>query len=264
MTAPTAATFALDFEVRGSGDPILFISGTNDDRNGWAANVPAFEEGYRCITFDNRDVGTSPRADTLYTIEDMARDATGVLDAAGIDRAHVVGHSMGGLIAQEVAISAPERVRSLVLVDTFPEADPYIRGATTGWQVNARNLTSIDFARASMFFWVGETMINAEGPEALAEVIAPLIEAQGVEAFCRQIDAVLAYSSAARLDRIMAPTLVVWGVEDKIALEYHQRALLDRIAGAKYVRIEGAGHSPTFEQPEAFNQAVNDFLALVA
>jgi pimeloyl-ACP methyl ester carboxylesterase len=261
MTAPTAATFALDYEVRGSGDPILFISGANDDRNGWAANLPAFEDRYQCVTFDNRDVGVSPRADSPYRIADMARDAIAVLDRAGIERAHVVGHSMGGLIAQEVALIAPERVRSLVLVGTFARADPYLFSAATSWKTAARNLTPEEFARSSMPYWIGETMINSDGPDAIVEMLAPFIVAQGVDAFCRQIDAVLGADTVGRLDRITAPTLVVWGVEDKIVLENHQRLFLDRIKGARYVRIDGAGHSPTFEQPEAFNAALQQFFA---
>ena len=263
MTAPTASTFALDFEVRGSGDPILFISGTNDDRNGWAANVPAFEERFQCVIFDNRDVGTSPRADGFYTIEDMAYDAIGVLDRAGVDRAHVVGHSMGSLIAQELAISVPERVRSLTLVGAFPQVDSYMRGALTGWQQAIRGLEPSEFALVASYFWLGETMINVEGHEALVEVITPLIESQGADAFCRQIDAVFAYRAIDRLDQIVAPTLVVWGVEDKTVLENHQRVFLDRIRDARYARIDGAGHCPTFEQPEAFNAALQEFFATV-
>jgi pimeloyl-ACP methyl ester carboxylesterase len=261
MTAPARATYELGYEIRGNGDPILFISGTSDPRSGWAANVPAFEDRYTCITFDNRDVGESPRADEPYTIEDMARDTIGVLDAAGVERAHIIGHSMGSQIAQELAIVAPERVRSLVLVGAFPAVDPYMRGALQSWQAWVRNLDSFEFTRSAIYFWVGETMINAEGPDALADAIAPLIDSQGPDAFCRQVDAVLAYNAIDRLDRIAAPTLVVWGVEDKVVLENHQRILLEGIAGAKYVRLEGAGHSPTFEQSEAFNAAVREFIA---
>ena len=124
MTTPTRSSLPLAYEERGSGDPILLISGTNDDRNGWAENVPAFAARYHCITFDNRDVGESPRADEAYAIADMARDALGVLNSLGIVRAHVVGHSMGGTIAQELALMAPERIRSLVPVGTFPRVDP--------------------------------------------------------------------------------------------------------------------------------------------
>lgn len=263
MTVLTATPVALDYEVRGKGDPILFISGTNDDRNGWAANVPAFDGEYQCITFDNPDVGASPRADGFYTIEEMARDAIGVLDAAGVERAHVVGHSMGSQIARELAISASERVRSLVLVGAFPAVDPYMEGALKSWQLWIRSLNSFAFARSAIYFWVGETIINAEDPDALAAAIAPQIDSQGADAFCRQVDAVLAYNAVDRLSRIDAPTLVVWGTEEKLVLEHHQRTLVERMAGAKYVRIEGAGHSPTFEQPEALNAAMNEFLASV-
>jgi pimeloyl-ACP methyl ester carboxylesterase len=261
MTAPARATYELGYETRGTGDPILFISGTSDQRSGWAANVPAFEDRYTCITFDNRDVGESPRAESGYTIEDMARETLGVLDAAGVARAHVIGHSMGSLIAQEIAIVAPERVRSLVLVGAFPAVDAYMRGALQTWQAWVRNLDSFEFTRGAIYFWVGETMINAEGADSLAAAIAPLIEDQGAEAFCRQIDAVLAYSATERLGRITAPTLVVWGDEENLVRENHQRILLKGIAGAKFVNLEGAGHSPTFEQPDAFNAAVAEFLA---
>ena len=111
-----------------------------------------------------------------------------------------------------------------------------------------------------MPYWVGETTINTFGPDDLVTMIAPLIEEQGVDAFCRQVDAVLSFNALDRLPGISAPTLVIWGVEDKIALENHQRDLLAGIRGAKYVTIAGSGHSPTFEQPAAFNAAVLEFL----
>jgi pimeloyl-ACP methyl ester carboxylesterase len=264
MTAPTAASFALDFEIRGTGDPVLFISGTSDQRSGWAPNVPALEDNYRCITFDNRDVGESPRADGPYSIEEMARDTLGVLDRAGVERAHIIGHSMGSQIAQELAITAPERVRSLVLVGGFPAVDPYMRGALENWKTWVRTLNSFDFTRGAIYYWVGETIINAEGPEALSEAIAPLIDSQGPEAFCRQVDSVLAYNAIDRLGRITAPTLLVWGTEEKLVLEHQQRTFMERIPNTTYVRLEGAGHSPTFEQPESFNAAVKEFLATVS
>lgn len=259
---PTAVQrYQLDFEVRGTGDPILFISGLNDDRKGWAENVPAFEDKYQCILFDNRDAGASPRADRPYTSADMAVDALCVLDRAGIDRAHVIGHSMGGTIAQSLVLQAPERVRSLVLVDSYARLDPYARAAIESWKTGVRKLTPEEFAKSAIYFWLGETAINAVGPEALVEMFAPAIIAQGAEALCRQVDACLAHDTSRRLGEIAAPTLVVWGTEDRLFLEHHALELRDGIAGSRYVRVQGSGHSPTVEQAEALNQAVLEFLS---
>jgi pimeloyl-ACP methyl ester carboxylesterase len=148
-----------------------------------------------------------------------------------------------------------------VLAGGFPAVDPYMRGALENWKTWVRTLNSFDFTRGAIYYWMGETMINDEGPEALAEVIAPLIDSQGPDAFCRQVDAVLAYNATDRLDRIAAPTLLVWGIEEKLVLEHQQRTFMERIPNTKYVRLEAAGHSPSFEQVEAFNIALSEFFA---
>ena len=263
MTALASSVLRLEYEVRGTGDPVLFIAGLNDDRNGWAEVVPGVEPHYQCLVFDNRDAGASPRAEGPYTLGDMAADTVAVLDRAGIDRAHVVGHSMGGAIAQALALRAPERVRSLVLIDTWAKWDAYGAAAIASWKTGVRKLTAGEFAHSAIYFWLGETAINEMGPEELAKAFAPAVEAQGADALCRQADACIAADTSTRLAEISAPTLVVWGVEDRITLEPLALQLHEGIKGSRYVRIERSGHSPTVEQPAALYAAILDFLATV-
>ena len=262
MVLAISEALKIECEVQGEGDPIVFIAGANDDRNGWAEVAPAFAT-YQRVLFDNRDVGRSPRASRSYTIADMAVDTIGMMDRLGIERAHVLGHSMGGAIAQEVALLAPSRVRSLVLVGTFARPDPYTEAACGRWKLWMRTLGPEEFLRNILFYWVGSDIINELGMDALVELVAPQVIAQGPEAFCRQIDAALAHDTVSRLSEITAPTLVVAGDGDMIIRRNHDRQLLDGIPGSEYAVIEHSGHSPTIEQPAALSDAIHRFLAAV-
>lgn len=259
MVLAVSEKIELDFDVQGEGDAIVFIPGANDDRNGWAEVAPAFAN-YRRVLFDNRDVGQSPRATVAYTIADMAADTIRMMDRAGIERAHVFGHSMGGTIAQEVALQAPGRVRSLVLIATFAQMDEYLDSACHRWMHWIRTLSAEDFLRNTLYFWVGSDIINEMGMDALVELVRPQVEAQGADAFCRQIEAALRHDTLSRLPQITAPTLVVAGDGDMIVRRNHDRALLDGIRDSVYATIEHSGHSPTIEQPEALNAAIHAFL----
>lgn len=262
MTVATKETFKLVYQVEGTGDPILFISGTNDDKNAWAENVPAFE-GYQRITFDNRDVGESPRATEPYTVADMAADAKNLLDELGLVRVHVVGHSMGGTIAQELALLAPERVRSLVLVATFARVDHYLAELIEDWKQTRRALSSRDFARNATFFWCGGSIIEDLGMDQILELMEPVVAAQETEAFARQLDAVTARDRRPMLGSIGVPTLVIWGDEDTTVRRGIAKELADGIPGARFQVIERSGHSPLFEQVEQFNAMVLEFLKSV-
>ena len=114
----------LAYQVSGEGPPLLIISGLSAERSFWALSRPLLK-GFTLIEFDNRDIGKSQRAKAAYTAADMARDALAVLDASGFEKAHVIGHSMGGMIAQELAIAAPQRVNRLVLSNTIARNDLY-------------------------------------------------------------------------------------------------------------------------------------------
>ncbi len=127
MPATNVGDIELHYRDDGAGQPVLFIQGLGVDHRGWAPVCAPLSKRFRCISFDNRDVGRSSQVEAQYDVVDMAGDALGLLDALGIERADVVGVSMGGVIAQEIAIRHPERVRRLALVSTYTSGDP--RGA---------------------------------------------------------------------------------------------------------------------------------------
>lgn len=251
----------LEYEVAGSGDPILFISGTSLDKNAWGFNLPAFGN-YQCVTFDNRDVGNSTIVKDSYGPVDMAKDTLGLVEQLDLAPAHVVGHSLGGVIAQELCLLAPGRVRSLVLVNTWARNDNYTTGLFEVWKTLADRLPDqTDFMSTLLFFGLGNTIIETLGMKALVEPFASVPNPQPRDAFKRQVDADLAVDTLGRLGQIDKPTLVVWGDQDDIFPERHPRQLLEGIRGAKDGFIANVGHSPAVENTEAFNKLVGEFIA---
>ncbi|HYR96314.1 MAG TPA: alpha/beta hydrolase [Candidatus Binatus sp.] len=123
MSVAKVDSIDLYYEEHGSGDPLLLIMGLAADSTAWMFQVPDFAKRYRTIVFDNRGVGRSSKPPGPYTIHQMADDAAALLETLGVQRAHVVGVSMGGMIAQELALRHPARVRGLVLSCTYPEPD---------------------------------------------------------------------------------------------------------------------------------------------
>ena len=259
MTQQKSASFDLEYEVHGSGEPVLFVSGLNDDRHSWDPTVETLI-GFRSIVFDNRDVGASPQATGPYTIADMARDAIRVLDRAGVASAHVVGHSMGGLNAQEMALIAPDRVRSLVLEGTFPKPDEYLLTLLDLWDSWAELPDPREFVTAASYFWFGSSIMEELGVKGLVDMIVDAVAAQPVEAFQRQSAACRKVDTLDRLADITCPTLVVTAAEDRCVLEKHGRLLNEGIRSSRLIRIEKAGHSPHLERPELYNPILVEFL----
>ncbi len=251
----------LVYEELGAGDPLVFVSGTSVDRTIWGLQVAAFAPRYRCITFDNRDVGESTIVDAAYTPRDMAADAAALLAALDLPPAHVVGHSLGGAIAQELALAAPRRVRTLTLVGTWARNDDYTRALFLTWKRMRRRFDDREFLEGMLLTGVGHTFLTGAGIEPLIEMFLASPHPQPPEAFCRQVDADLAHDSADRIGAIAAPTLVVHGDEDTIFHPVHHRQLAERIAGARLVTLRGAGHSPSIETVEPFNETLSAFLA---
>jgi pimeloyl-ACP methyl ester carboxylesterase len=238
--------------------PIIFISGANDDRHGWDMNVPAFGD-YRVITFDNRDVGGSPRADADYTLDEMAADTLGVLDRAGVESAHVVGHSLGSVIAQHLYLLAPGRVRSLTLVGSWAKTDHHLQTIGENWIHWADALSDEAFVAACAPYWVGPAAVNEWGIKTIVEQFVPAIRAQGRAAFQRQVRAALTHDLFARLDEFAVPTHVVWGEEEQCIRRALTDQLVEGIRGARFTVLPGVGHSPTVEGPEVFNPVVREF-----
>ncbi|MFS8036002.1 alpha/beta fold hydrolase [Xanthobacter sp. AM11] len=250
----------LDFGVSGEGPPLLIISGLSAERSFWTLVRP-FLAGFTLVEFDNRDIGKSARATAPYTTAHMARDALAVLDAAGFARAHVLGHSLGGMIAQELALAAPGRVDRLVLANTIARNDLY----TTGIMRLLRQLrleidNELTFGAALTSFVIGMRMLKTVPLFAAVQQSLDAGLYQEKDAFLRQLDACVASDTLARLGGIAAPTLVICSDDDRLFAPAMARELVAGIAGARLTEIIDTGHCPMVEAPENFGTSVRAFL----
>jgi pimeloyl-ACP methyl ester carboxylesterase len=247
----------------GAGDPLVLVMGFGGDHLAWGLQIPAFAANYRVIAFDNRGVGQSDAPDVPYSTAMMADDTMGLMDALGIDRAHVCGVSMGGMIAQEIALRHPARVRTLQLHATLARSDAYMRALVEGWRKTRIALGREDALRV-IALWLFAPRTYEERPEFVELVLQNAIAnpyPQSLTGFLRQGDAVLGHDTLERLERLRCPTLVSVADQDILVPPRFSHAIAQRVPGAELKTIAHAGHAYMWEEPEAFNAMCLEFLA---
>jgi len=242
--------------------PLVLIMGWGGDHTAWALQAPAFAAEHRVIAFDNRGAGQSDVPEGPYTIAGMAEDVVGLMDRLGIGAAHVCGASMGGMIAQELALRHPERVRSLQLHCTTAWIDAYGRFLIdTLLAVKARGDREENVRAIMPWILCRKTM--GERPEFIRFWIDRALSYPypiGLEGLSRQADAIRGHDTGARLGEIRVPTLITTGTEDILVPPVFSRDLHARIPGSALVTIEDAGHLHFIEQAERFNEVCLGFL----
>lgn len=249
------------YEIHGEGIPVLFLAGTMADHSIWLQNLPEFNN-YQVILFDNRDVGQSSLASQPYGAKEMAADALALLQHLNLPAAHVIGHSLGGQIAQELYFLAPERVRSLILFNTWAKTDNYCASLFWLWQtLRDRLVNDLEFVQAMLVFGTGRSTLRTANIEALAQSFTENGKLQSADAFHRNVEADLAADTLERLHLIRCPTLVLSSEEDLIFPHWHAQQLATGIAGAETIRLSGVGHNAMLENSATFNQTVLDFLS---
>lgn len=249
----------------GDGPAVLMIQGAGAIGEAWRPQVRELSSQFTCITFDNRGVGQSTCTGRAFTIEQLAQDALAIMDAEGLERFHVAGHSMGGLIAQQIALTAPERVTSLALLCTF------LHGRQASAMSAAMVVTALRMrigpkaARRRAFLELVmplsylRTVDNANLANELAELYGHDLASQP-SFVMTQLRAMSRYDAGRRLRSLSAiPTLVVSASEDRIARPEYGRALTDAIPGARYVEIPDAGHAVTIQKAKAVNFLLRSF-----
>ncbi len=255
---------AMYYEEAGAGDPLVLIMGFGGDHLAWAFQVPAFvEAGYRVLTFDNRGVGQTDSPDHPYTTAMMAADTARLLDALGIEQAHVLGASMGGMIAQELALGFPARVRSLQLHCTYARPDRYMTSLVTSWR-SVRMALDPEASMRAFALWLFAPATYDERPEFVEAVIQGALAnpyPQSLTGFVRQGEAVATHDTLDRLASIRCPVLVAVAEDDVLVPSRFSRAIAARIPDAELATVPGAGHVYFWERPEAFNRLCLDFLA---
>jgi 3-oxoadipate enol-lactonase len=277
MSTAKVDSVEIYYEEHGSGEPLLLIMGLAADSMAWLFQVPEFSKHYRTITFDNRGVGRSSKPTGPYTISRMADDTAALLDVLGIARTHVVGVSMGGMIAQELALRHPRRVRGLVLACTYPEPDADIErqrqfsveqlgGRVTAGgdiQVDLKALDPLAFFQQLLPLAFNQEFIEKELPKIMPLFAGALQYGFSMEAILGQVAAVMTHKATDRLHQIKSPTLVITGDADRLVPPVNSEILARHIPGARLVKIPGGSHGFNFETPEIFNREVLNFLATV-
>ncbi|MDQ7828761.1 MAG: alpha/beta fold hydrolase [Armatimonadota bacterium] len=252
----------LYYEEEGSGPPLLLLEGLGYALWMWFRQRPALRQHFRLVLPDTRGVGLSEAPPGPYTIDLFASDAVALLDHLEIPRAHVLGVSMGGMVAMALALHYPERVERLVLVNTTaggPEAVP-MPPETLQALLAARALPPRDGLRAAMALAFA-TGYMAAHPEEVEQILDwRLARPQSPEAWAWQFQAGQAFDLSAHLREIRHPTLVVAGSADRVLPVANAALLADRLPHARLRVFEGGGHLVFIEQAEAFNRLVVDFL----
>ena len=251
----------LYWESTGAGAPVLLVMGLGMNATGWWRTVPVLSESLRVIAFDNRGAGRSDKPEGPYSVAQMADDAMAVLDAAGEPAAHVYGISLGGMIAQEIALRHPERVRSLVLGATTPGGERAVPldDDVVAFFMRRREMPAHEAAWASVPYSYGE-QTRLHGGQRIAEDVEQRlrypIEPVG---YAGQLGAALYHDTSDRLADLSLPTLVVHGDADRIVPTGNGRVLAEAIPGARLELLAGAGHLYPTDAPAA-DRAVLDFL----
>jgi 3-oxoadipate enol-lactonase len=237
---------------RGSGEPLLMIQGMSGHHRHWGEPfMTALERDFDCIAIDHRSTGLSPRAEGPFTLADLAVDAAAVLDDLGLASAHVLGISMGGMVAQELVLAQPEKVRTLVLGCTYAGGEGQLLTSPEVAQILADGMQSGDRATAFRAAWsvnVSEAFAADPAHYAAFEEIANT-RPVALEVIMRQMQAIARHDTSARLAEIEAPTLVIHGTDDRMLPFANGEAIARAIPGARLEPLEGVGHMFWTEQP---------------
>jgi len=248
------------WDEKGKGEPLLLIMGLGYTSHMWYRTRPLLATSYRTLAFDNRGVGRSSTPIGPYAISSMASDGAAVLDAAGVESAHLFGVSMGGMIAQELALHYPKRVRSLILGCTSAGGPTAVRAERDARDMlTARiKMTAEEAAEAAVPFIYDSATPRGRIEEDLAVRRAWVPRA---EAYSAQLQGIIAWEGYSRLAAISVPTLVIHGESDRLIPPGNAKLIADRIPGAKLVIIPHASHLFLTDQPEAAQTAILAFLA---
>lgn len=252
----------LYYEIQGNGEPFILIQGLSGNTSSWYAQVPNFKKYFKTITFDNRDIGRSSKAEYPYSISDMADDTAGLMDKLGIKKAHILGISMGGMIAQELCLRHPDKVDRLLLSCTMAQMKSFSVSFVHPWNFIVHNDPD---GKALISYVI--TMVMTHKFQQNAEAIAALIKRklsnpypQNPNAFSRQANALSSHNALSRLNNITNSTLIIVGDQDILTPSWSAKEVAAAIPGAKLEIIPGGGHCLFWEIPDRFNRTVIDFL----
>jgi len=251
----------LHYERHGdSGEPLLLVMGLGSPLEFWEFQTPVFARTHRVCIYDNRGVGRSDKPAGPYDVRTLARDAVAVMDACGFDRAHVVGLSMGGMIAQELAIRHSDRVGALVLAATYAKPDDDVKSTVSTGGFDPRTIEPKQLFKMFMSLVLSPEFIARER-EWLRASRDRTLAMISIEGFMAQMAAVMAHDASQELHRIATPTLVMKPAADMLIPPKASDFLASAIQGAQLATFDNGSHGFNVEQADKFNRAVLDFVS---
>jgi len=252
----------LYYEIHGSGFPVVFISGLGAGTWAWEPQIPFFSRRYQMISFDNRGAGRSSTPPGPYSIEQMALDSIRLLHSLDIDKTFVVGLSMGGMIAQELALILPHRISGLVLAATHPGGMMRISGSPEVYErlINNNGLSQEEIVEKNIPALFSPKTVSHRPKiiQAYRERQKDIPE-QPEHAFAAQQEAIQEFDCSKRLSKIKAPTLVLAGEDDQLIPAENARRMAEHIPDSQVSILPDAGHLIHMEQTQEFNKAIDTF-----
>lgn len=251
----------LYYEEHGSGPPLLMVAGLGGTGSYWGPQIAPFAEHFRVILHDHRGTGQStPDTRTKYSVEQMAGDVIGLMDALGIEQAHLLGHSTGGAIGQVIAIEQPERLKSVVMYASWVKSDPFMRLIFDVRKTLLRKSGGAAYAHATPLFLYPDWWVNANAA-ALEELERKTVAAfPPIEIAISRCDAVVNFDREAELAGIRTPTLVICARDDFLTPQYCSEALAQGIPSADLMLLERGGHACSQTVVDEFNEATLSWL----
>lgn len=250
------------FHERGSGEPLVLIMGFGADGKVWEKHAAVYEKYFRCIILDNRGVGLSDQPAGPYTTSMMAADTIAVMDLSGVQQARIAGISMGGAIAQEIAIDYPQRVKRLLLVSSWGRFNNYARTVYENLK-HVRAVASAEDFMELLQLWIFappyyEKNLDSLKMDVMAAAKNPAPQSRN--GFEGQLDACIHHNSIERLHQIKAPTLITVGMMDIFTPLEFSYALHQHIANSQLITYPSGGHVHHWEDLERFNKETLEFL----
>lgn len=255
--------FELYYESTGAGPAALLISGQAMTLAAWWRTVPILAESFRVLAFDHRGMGRSAHSRWPYSVAHMADDAVAVLNAAGVQRAHVYGISLGGMVAQELALRHPDRVHALVLGATTAGGPGTIlaRPEPLGFFIRAGAMGPEEAEWAAVPYNYGEVTRRQHGERIAQDIARRVLDTTDTLAYVHQVAAAAGHNTVGRLHEIVAPTLVVHGAEDVVIPPSNGLLLAHAIRQAEFKLWPGAGHLFMTDEPRADQEIAAYFRA---